>query len=72
MVRPQSLPASLRVKLNDPEAGAQAVREAMAGQVGVRNVIDQRDVVAKLFDVLSGVRNLTSPSRSCRPSPRCC
>ena len=59
VVRPQSLPATLRVKLNDPEAGAQAVREAMIGQVGVRNVIDQRDVVAKLFDFLSGVRNLT-------------
>ena len=59
VVRPQSLPATLRVKLNDPEAGAQAVREAMTDQVGVRNVIDQRDVVAKLFDFLSGVRNLT-------------
>jgi len=53
VVRPQSLPATLRVKLTDPEAGAQAVREAMIGQVGVRNVIDQRDVVAKLFDFLS-------------------
>ena len=55
VVRPQSLPATLRVKLTDPEAGAQAVREAMIGQVGVRNVIDQRDVVAKLFDFLSGI-----------------
>jgi cell division transport system permease protein len=59
VVRPQSLPATLRVKLNDPDAGAQAVRTAMTGQVGVRNIIDQRDVVAKLFDFLSGVRNLT-------------
>ena len=31
----------------------------MADQVGVRNVIDQRDVVAKLFDFLGGVRNAT-------------
>ena len=31
----------------------------MNGQVGVRNVIDQRDVVAKLFDFLGGVRNVT-------------
>jgi len=59
VVRPQSLPATLRVKLSDPDAGAQAVRTAMTGQVGVRNVIDQRDVVAKLFDFLGGVRNLT-------------
>lgn len=59
VVRPQSLPATLRVKLSDPEAGAAAVRQAMAGQVGVRTVIDQRDVVAKLFDFLGGVRNVT-------------
>jgi cell division transport system permease protein len=59
VVRPQSLPATLRVKLADPTSGAQAVRTAMTGQVGVRNVIDQRDVVAKLFDFLSGVRNVT-------------
>lgn len=59
VVRPQSLPATLRVKLADPTAGAAAVRTAMSGQVGVRNVIDQRDVVAKLFDFLAGVRNVT-------------
>jgi cell division transport system permease protein len=59
VVRPQSLPATLRVKLADPEAGAQAVRTAMTGQVGVRNVVDQRDVVAKLFDFLAGIRNVT-------------
>lgn len=59
VVRPQSLPATLRVKLNNQVAGAAAVRQAMTGQVGVRNVIDQRDVVAKLFDFLGGVRNVT-------------
>jgi cell division transport system permease protein len=59
VVRPQSLPATLRVRLADQVAGAQAVRDAMADQVGVRNIIDQRDVVAKLFDFLGGVRNVT-------------
>jgi cell division transport system permease protein len=59
LVRPQSLPSTLRVRLADQEAGAQAVRESMTGQVGVRNVIDQRDVVARLFDFLGGVRNVT-------------
>jgi cell division transport system permease protein len=59
LVRPQSLPSTLRVRLSDQEAGAQAVREAVTGQVGVRNVIDQRDVVARLFDFLGGVRNVT-------------
>jgi cell division transport system permease protein len=59
VVRPQSLPATLRVRLGDQEAGAAAVRQAMTDQVGVRNVIDQREVVAKLFDFLGGVRNVT-------------
>jgi cell division transport system permease protein len=59
VARPQSLPATLRVKLADQNNGAQAVRQAMSGQVGVRTVIDQRDVVAKLFDFLAGVRNVT-------------
>lgn len=59
VVRPQSLPATLRVKLRDQVGGGEAVRQAMQGQVGVRTVIDQRDVVAKLFDFLGGVRNLT-------------
>ncbi|GEL18630.1 permease-like cell division protein FtsX [Pseudonocardia asaccharolytica] len=59
IARPQSLPATLRVKLADQNAGAEAVRQAMADQVGVRTVIDQRDVVGKLFDFLAGVRNVT-------------
>jgi cell division transport system permease protein len=63
LARPQSLPATLRVKLveqnGSTEAGASAVEQAMEGQVGVRTVIDQRDVVAKLFDFLGGVRNVT-------------
>jgi len=59
VVRPQSLPATLRVKLTDQDNGAAAVRQAMVGQVGVRNVIDQREVVAKLFDFLGGIRNVT-------------
>jgi cell division transport system permease protein len=59
VVRPQSLPATLRVRLADQQTGADAVRQAMTDQVGVRNVIDQRDVVAKLFDFLGGVRNVT-------------
>ncbi|WP_103379723.1 permease-like cell division protein FtsX [Pseudonocardia dioxanivorans] len=59
VARPQSLPATLRVKLADQQTGADAVRQAMIGQVGVRTIIDQRDVVGKLFDFLGGVRNVT-------------
>jgi cell division transport system permease protein len=58
VVRPQSLPATLRVKLADAEHGAGAVRDVVTGRVGVRNVIDQREVVAKLFDFLGGIRNI--------------
>lgn len=59
LVRPQALPSTLRVRLADQQAGADAVRQAVEGQVGVRNVIDQRDVVARLFDFLGGVRDMT-------------
>src|ERR687895_225611 len=59
VARPQSLPATLRVRLADQEAGADAVRQAVEGQVGVRNVIDQREVVAKLFDMIGNFRDVT-------------
>ncbi len=58
LARPQSLQASLRVSLKD-QARAADVRQVVNGKVGVRTVIDQRDVVAKLFDFLGGVRNVT-------------
>lgn len=58
LARPQSLQASLRVSLND-QSRAGDVRQVVNGKVGVRTVIDQRDVVAKLFDFLGGVRNAT-------------
>jgi cell division transport system permease protein len=59
VARPQSLPATLRVRLADQEAGADAVRRAVEGQVGVRNVIDQREVVSKLFDMIGNFRDVT-------------
>ncbi len=59
LAEPDTLPATLRVKLADQSAGARAVRDAVAGQVGVRTVVDQRDAVGTLFDFLGGVRNVT-------------
>src|SRR5918998_2719951 len=59
VARPQSLPATLRVRLADQTGGADAVRQAMTGQVGVRNVIDQREVVSKLFDMIGSFRDVT-------------
>lgn len=58
VVGPESLPATLRVRLSDQQVGADAVTRAMADRVGVRNVIDQREIVARLFDFLGGVRNV--------------
>ena len=61
LAEPDTLPASLRVKLREGAegpAGAQAVREAVDGQVAVRMVVDQRAAVGTLFDFLGGVRNV--------------
>jgi cell division transport system permease protein len=58
VARPQSLPATLRVQLTDQANGPAAVGAAVANQPGVREVIDQRDVVGKLFDFLGSVRNV--------------
>ncbi|MBC3190295.1 FtsX-like permease family protein [Pseudonocardia sp. C8] len=58
VARPQSLPATLRVTLTDQQGGAAAAAAAVEGRPGVRGVIDQRDLVGKLFDFLDGVRNV--------------
>ena len=58
LVRPQSLPATLRVSMSDPTQGATVVRD-FTGQPGVRNVVDQRSLVQDLFTFLSSVRNGT-------------
>lgn len=58
LVRPQGLPATLRVKLKDPQR-SDAIREVVAGKPGVKNVIDQRALVDKLFSFLSSIRNAT-------------
>ncbi len=58
LVRPQGLPATLRVTLTDPQR-SDVVRDAMTGKPGVKNVIDQRALVDKLFSFLSSIRNAT-------------
>ncbi|MHC1559741.1 permease-like cell division protein FtsX [Actinomycetospora sp. C-140] len=58
LVRPQSLPATLRVTMNDPLRGAEIVQQ-FTGKPGVRNVVDQRSTVADLFSFLGSVRNVT-------------
>lgn len=61
LAEPDTLPASLRVKLREDAVGpggADAVRRAVEGQPGMRTVVDQRQAVATLFDFLGGVRNV--------------
>ncbi len=58
LVRPQSLPATLRVTMNDPLRGAEIV-SGFTGRPGVRNVVDQRTLVQDLFTFLGSVRNAT-------------
>ena len=58
LVRPQSLPATLRVTMVDPRRG-DAVVAAFSGRPGVRNVVDQRRLVEDLFSFLGSVRNAT-------------
>ncbi|MGE2728325.1 permease-like cell division protein FtsX [Mycolicibacterium vaccae] len=51
-----AFPASFVVKLEDPERH-QEFDEAMAGQPGVLNVLNQKDLIDRLFAVLDGLSN---------------
>ncbi len=51
-----AFPASFIVKLDNPEQH-QDFDEAMAGQPGVLNVLNQKDLIDRLFAVLDGLSN---------------
>ena len=51
-----AFPASFVVKLEDPEEHA-GFDEAMVGQPGVLNVLNQKDLIDRLFAVLDGLSN---------------
>ncbi|ABM12735.1 MULTISPECIES: permease-like cell division protein FtsX [Mycolicibacterium] len=51
-----AFPASFVVKLNDPEQH-QAFDDAVRGQPGVLNVLNQKDLIDRLFAVLDGISN---------------
>ena len=51
-----AFPASFVVKLDDPEQHKD-FDEAMAGQPGVLNVLNQKDLIDRLFAVLDGLSN---------------
>ncbi|GFG50414.1 cell division protein FtsX [Mycolicibacterium agri] len=51
-----AFPASFIVKLEDPEQHVE-FDDAIAGQPGVRNVLNQKDLIDRLFAVLDGMSN---------------
>ncbi|NLE78950.1 MAG: ABC transporter permease [Rhodococcus sp.] len=56
LVSPDTFPASFKVKLSDPERFG-VINEQFAARPGVESVLNQRELVERLFSVLSGVRN---------------
>jgi cell division transport system permease protein len=56
-VRPDSLPESFRVNLKNPEAYDEFARE-LAGRPGIQLIVDQREVLEKVFRVFSSIQLL--------------
>jgi cell division transport system permease protein len=56
-VSPDALPESFRVKLSDPTK-YDVIASAFAGRPGIDNVVDQRSLLDKFFQVLGGLQKL--------------
>jgi len=56
-VRPDSMPESFRVKLTDPEAYDEFAKQ-LAGRPGIQMIVDQREVLEKVFGVFSSIQLL--------------
>jgi cell division transport system permease protein len=56
LVRPGVLPASFKVRINDDKQFG-GVIDAIKNEPGVSSVLDQREVVKRMFSVLDGARN---------------
>jgi cell division transport system permease protein len=56
-VRPDTLPESFRVKLKDPEAYDEFTRQ-LAGRPGIQLIVDQRELLEKVFRVFSSIQLL--------------
>lgn len=57
LTRPEALPATMHVKLNDP-ARSDVVVSQYKGKPGVKDVNDQGEFLQDMFDALTGARNL--------------
>ncbi|MBH0121889.1 permease-like cell division protein FtsX [Rhodococcus sp. NPDC003382] len=56
LVSAESFPASFKVKLSDPDRFG-IIQDEFGYRPGVESVLNQKDLVERLFSVLSGVRN---------------
>jgi cell division transport system permease protein len=56
-VKPDQLPESYRVKLKDPET-YEAFANGLKGQQGIQDIQDQRQLLAKVFDIFGSVQLL--------------
>ncbi|WP_067129236.1 permease-like cell division protein FtsX [Microtetraspora malaysiensis] len=57
VIKPEDLPESFRVKLKDPDK-ASAVEESLKGQVGVSNIVNQRQILDSVFGFMGKLRNM--------------
>ncbi|MEU5843387.1 permease-like cell division protein FtsX [Rhodococcus sp. NPDC047139] len=56
LVSADSFPASFKIKMSDPDRFA-AIQEDFGTRPGVDSVLNQQDLVERLFGVLGGIRN---------------
>ena len=54
-VGPDSLPESFRVKLKNPEQ-YKAFADQMQGQQGIQDIVDQRELLNKVFDIFNSIQ----------------
>jgi len=54
-VTPESLPASFRVKLKDPEQ-YKAFAEQIQGMPGIQDIVDQRELLDKVFKIFNAIQ----------------
>ena len=71
-VGPDSLPESFRVKLKDPEQYA-AFADQIKGQQGIQDIVDQRELLDKVFDIFNSIQVIALVVRGGDGlAPRCC
>ncbi|GAA3888904.1 permease-like cell division protein FtsX [Saccharothrix violaceirubra] len=56
LARPEAIPAMFRVSLVEAER-SEVIVQAFSGKAGVKSVKDQSELMARLFDVLNGLRD---------------